>query len=56
MGFYLGLPGEMGDDAAYELRELSRFTYRVLAPAGWGEQVLLSWDSLQQQLQDEGRR
>lgn len=40
VGFYLGLPGEMDEDAAYELRELSRFTYRVLAPAGWGEQVL----------------
>jgi DNA-binding transcriptional LysR family regulator len=47
VGFYLGLPGEMGDDAAYELRELSRFTYRVLAPAGWGEQVLgRDWKAL----------
>jgi len=47
VGFYLGLPGEMGDDAAYELRELSRFTYRVLAPAGWGEQVLgRDWKTL----------
>ncbi len=47
VGFYLGLPGEMGEDAAYELRELSRFTYRVLAPAGWGEQVLgRDWKAL----------
>lgn len=47
VGFYLGLPGEMGDDEAYELRELSRFTYRVLAPAGWGEQVLgRDWKAL----------
>ncbi|MFN7443862.1 MAG: LysR family transcriptional regulator [Curvibacter sp.] len=40
VGFYLGLPGERGEDSGYELRELSRFTYRVLAPPGWGEQVL----------------
>ncbi len=47
VGFYLGPPGEMGEDAAYELRELSRFTYRVLAPAGWGEQVLgRDWKAL----------
>jgi DNA-binding transcriptional LysR family regulator len=47
VGFYLGLPGEMGDDETYELRELSRFTYRVLAPAGWGEQVLgRDWKAL----------
>jgi DNA-binding transcriptional LysR family regulator len=47
VGFYLGLPGEMGNDAAYELRVLSHFRYRVLAPAGWGEQVLgRDWKAL----------
>lgn len=39
VGFYLGLPGEM-EDGPFERRVLSRFAYRVLAPAGWGEQVL----------------
>lgn len=47
VGFYLGLPGEMEDAGPCELRELSRFTYRVLAPAGWGEQVLgRDWKAL----------
>jgi DNA-binding transcriptional LysR family regulator len=40
VGFFLGLPGEMADETPYELRVLSHFRYRVLAPAGWGEQVL----------------
>ena len=40
VGFYLGLPQESGDTGPFELRVLSRFHYRVLAPAGWGEQVL----------------
>ena len=40
VGFYLGLPAEMADEGPYELRVLSQFSYRVLAPAGWGEQVL----------------
>jgi len=40
VGFYLGLPGEVEDAGPYELRVLSHFRYRVLAPAGWGEQVL----------------
>ncbi len=40
VGFYLGLPGEMEEEEPYELRVLSHFRYRVLAPAGWGEQVL----------------
>ena len=38
VGFFLDLP----DDPAgppYQLRSLARFTYRVLAPAGWGPQV-----------------
>jgi DNA-binding transcriptional LysR family regulator len=38
VGFFLHLP----DDAVgtpYRLRPLTRFTYRVLAPAGWGPQV-----------------
>jgi DNA-binding transcriptional LysR family regulator len=47
VGFYLGLPGEMQEEGPCELRELSRFTYRVLAPAGWGEQVLgRDWKAL----------
>jgi DNA-binding transcriptional LysR family regulator len=41
VGFFLGLPGETGGRGAaqFETRVLSHFTYRVLAPAGWGEQV-----------------
>ena len=38
VGFFLNLP----DDPAgppYQLRTLARFSYRVLAPAGWGPQV-----------------
>lgn len=38
VGFFLDLP----DDPAgppYQLRSLARFSYRVLAPAGWGPQV-----------------
>jgi DNA-binding transcriptional LysR family regulator len=38
VGFFLNLP----DDPAgppYQLRSLARFSYRVLAPAGWGPQV-----------------
>ena len=47
VGFYLGLPGEMEGEGLCELRELSRFSYRVLAPAGWGEQVLgRDWKAL----------
>ena len=47
VGFYLGLPGEMADEGPYELRVLSQFSYRVLAPAGWGEQVLgRDWKAL----------
>lgn len=42
VGFYLGLPGDMTPGSTgelFEARVLSHFTYRVLAPAGWGEQV-----------------
>ena len=47
VGFYLGLPGEMEDEGPFEHRVLSRFSYRVLAPAGWGEQVLgRDWKAL----------
>jgi len=38
VGFFLNLP----DDPVgppYQLRSLARFSYRVLAPAGWGPQV-----------------
>jgi len=40
VGFYLGLPDEPLQDELLEQRVLSQFRYRVLAPAGWGEQVL----------------
>lgn len=47
VGFYLGLPGETEAAGPYETRVLSRFSYRVLAPAGWGEQVLgRDWKAL----------
>lgn len=49
VGFYLGLPEDSGGVApvagqapeqnALDSRMLSRFVYRVVAPAGWGEQV-----------------
>lgn len=38
VGYYLNLPDDpIG--AAYQLSPLTRYTYRVLAPAGWGPQV-----------------
>lgn len=40
VGFYLGLPDEPLQDDLLQQRVLSQFRYRVLAPAGWGEQVL----------------
>jgi len=49
VGFYLGLPGEAVTESGgpFEARVLSRFSYRVLAPAGWGEQVLgRDWKAL----------
>lgn len=47
VGFYLGLPGETQEAGPYETRVLSHFSYRVLAPAGWGEQVLgRDWKAL----------
>jgi DNA-binding transcriptional LysR family regulator len=51
VGFYLGLPDDAEPKVAlslvhpapgaplFEAKVLSHFTYRVLAPAGWGEQV-----------------
>lgn len=51
VGFYLGLPDDSEPKVAlalvqpapgaplFEAKVLSHFTYRVLAPAGWGEQV-----------------
>ncbi|WP_372660104.1 LysR family transcriptional regulator [Hydrogenophaga sp.] len=42
VGFFLDLPEQalsQQADAPYRLRPLTRFTYRVLAPAGWGPQV-----------------
>lgn len=45
VGFYLDLPEPAPDE--FEARPLSRFTYRVLAPAGWGPQVLgRDWKAL----------
>ncbi|MBW8314943.1 MAG: LysR family transcriptional regulator [Thiobacillus sp.] len=38
VGFFLNLPDDPVG-APYRLRALTRFTYRVLAPAGWGPQV-----------------
>ncbi|MCW5654866.1 LysR family transcriptional regulator [Hydrogenophaga sp.] len=38
VGFFLDPPDEPLD-AVYVRRSLARFTYRVLAPAGWGPQV-----------------
>jgi DNA-binding transcriptional LysR family regulator len=59
VGFYLALPGDAAPpppagmasraagQALFETRILSHFTYRVLAPAGWGEQVLgRDWKAL----------
>jgi DNA-binding transcriptional LysR family regulator len=42
VGFFLDLPQDpvdAGPRGVYRLRALTRFTYRVLAPAGWGPQV-----------------
>jgi len=59
VGFYLGVPGDAEPNPAssaakrapagamFEAKILSHFTYRVLAPAGWGEQVLgRDWKAL----------
>jgi len=59
VGFYLGLPGDSTSESlqapvnranvatVFEAKVLSHFTYRVLAPAGWGEQVLgRDWKAL----------
>lgn len=46
VGFYLGQPNSLagakpGEPApVFEARALTHFTYRVVAPAGWGPQVL----------------
>ncbi len=40
VGFYLGDPNEDRVGAPFKVRALTPFTYRVLAPAGWGPQVL----------------
>lgn len=59
VGFYLGQTGEFESNRppalagtapaamVFNTRVLSHFTYRVLAPAGWGEQVLgRDWKAL----------
>lgn len=59
VGFYLSLPGDTSSESpqapvnraniapVFEAKILSHFTYRVLAPAGWGEQVLgRDWKAL----------
>lgn len=38
VGFFLSLPND-SPNPLHQLRTLTRFTYRVLAPAGWGPQV-----------------
>jgi DNA-binding transcriptional LysR family regulator len=40
-GYYLAVPGESGRDMRPPLasRRLTTFTYRVVAPAGWGPQL-----------------
>ncbi|QHE74754.1 LysR family transcriptional regulator [Hydrogenophaga sp. PBL-H3] len=46
VGFFLNLPDDPAGPA-YRLRALTRFTYRVLAPAGWGPQVIgKDWKAL----------
>lgn len=41
VGYYLGDPNaDRGTPGRYRVRGLTAFTYRVLAPAGWGPQVL----------------
>mgnify|MGYP006193410821 CR=1 FL=1 len=46
VGFHLDLPDDpLGPD--WQRRPLTRFTYRVLAPAGWGPQVRgMDWKAL----------
>ncbi len=46
VGFHLDLPDDpLGAD--WQVRPLTRFTYRVLAPAGWGPQVRgMDWKAL----------
>ena len=39
VGYYLGDPNEGRVAQAFRVRALTPFTYRVLAPAGWGPQV-----------------
>ena len=59
VGFYLGDPNDAGSEQApaqmghtqaamvFESKVLTRFAYRVLAPAGWGPQVLgRDWKAL----------
>ncbi|MDP2742854.1 MAG: LysR family transcriptional regulator [Hydrogenophaga sp.] len=46
VGFFLHLPDDP-PEPRYRLRPLTRFTYRVLAPAGWGPQVVgKDWKAL----------
>ena len=40
VGFYLGDPNEERPGTPFRVRAITPFTYRVLAPAGWGPQVL----------------
>ena len=49
VGFFLGDPNDGLADAPFQVRLLTPFTYRVLAPAGWGPQVLgQDWQGLAQ--------
>lgn len=47
VGFFLGDPNDEVADSPFQVRLLTPFTYRVLAPAGWGPQVLgQDWQAL----------
>lgn len=47
VGFHLDTDGDAATPAPLAARTLTRFTYRVVAPAGWGPQVLgRDWKAL----------
>lgn len=47
VGFHLDPGEENSENATLSVRTLARFTYRVVAPAGWGPQVLgRDWKAL----------
>lgn len=47
VGWYIGDPADEAPRQALHMEALTRFTYRVIAPAGWGSQVLgRDWETL----------